>query len=102
MITSQSKKVIVLALILLMLVVAVLNIKILYLFQEGNPLPVLWAIIKLELTDADIVQFTKNKFIQKAGSESPLTDYLAEQGWTFKDRLGAGIFYTKDGANLYV
>jgi hypothetical protein len=102
MIISHGKKVIILASLLLVLVVAVLNIKILYLFQEGNPFPVLWGIIKLELTDANIVPIAEDKLIQKEGPETPLTDYLSEQGWAFKDRLGAGIFYAKDNANLYV
>jgi len=54
MIISHGKKVIILASILLVSVAAVLNIKIVRLFQEGNPFPAfpaLWGIIKLELTD---------------------------------------------------
>jgi len=96
----RRKTTVVLVLIVLALVIAILNIKILYFFQEGNPLPVLWGIIKLEFTDANIVPFAENKLIQKAGPETPLTDYLAERGWTFKDRLGGGIFYTKDNNDL--
>ena len=71
-------------------------------FQEGNPLPVLWAIIKLEFTDSNIVAFTENKLIQKDGPEAPLTNYLAEHGWTFKDRLGSLIVYTRGTDELYV
>lgn len=85
-----------------MLVIAVFNIKILYLFQEGNPLPALWGIVKIELTDANIVPFAENKLIQKTGPETPLTDYLAEHGWTFKDRMGSVIFYAKDKDELLV
>jgi len=99
---SRRKKTVILVLIVLALVVAIFNIKILYLFQEGNPFPVLWGIIKLEFTDANIVPFAEDKLIQKDGPETPLTDYLAERGWTFKDRLGAGIFYKKDNADLFV
>ncbi|MEW6663423.1 MAG: hypothetical protein ACOY9Y_07715 [Bacillota bacterium] len=98
----HRKKTIILVSTVLVLVVAIFNIKILYLFQEGNPLPVLWGIIKLELTDANIVPFAEYKLIQKAGPETPLTNYLAERGWTFKDRLGAGIFYKKDNTSLFV
>ncbi|MDK2820808.1 MAG: hypothetical protein PWP31_773 [Clostridia bacterium] len=102
MTVSRRKKTVILVLIVLALVVAIFNIKILYLFQEGNPFPVLWGIIKLEFTDANIVPFAKDKLIQKDGPETPLTDYLAERGYTFKDRLGAGIFYTKDNNDLLV
>ncbi len=85
-----------------LLVAAVLNVRILYLFQEGNPLPVLWGIMRLEFTGAEIVPFAGNKLIQKAGPEAPLTEYLAARGWIFQDRLGAGIFYKKGGAELFV
>jgi hypothetical protein len=71
-------------------------------FQEGNPLPVLWAIIKLEFTESDIVQFAENKFIQKDAPETPLTNFLAKHGWTFKDRLGSLIIYTRGADELYV
>ncbi|MBM7854725.1 hypothetical protein JOC37_001103 [Desulfohalotomaculum tongense] len=98
----RRKKTVIIVLMVLALAAAVFNVKILYLFQEGNPLPVLWGIIKLEFTDADIVPFAEDKLIQEVGPETPLTNYLAERGWTFKDRLGAGIFYKKDNADLSV
>lgn len=98
----RRKKTVILVLIVLVLFAVIFNIKILYLFQEGNPLPVLWGITKLEFTDANIVPFAENKLIQKEGPETPLTNYLAERGWTFKDRLGAVIFYEKDNISLFV
>ncbi len=72
------------------------------LFQEGNPLPVFRAIVKLELTGTEIVPFAENKLLQKAGPETPLSDYLSVQGWIFKDRLGSAIFYEKNDESLSV
>ena len=89
-----------LAAIMLVLVFTIFNIR--TIFQEGNPLPVLWAIIKLEFTDSNIVAFAENKFIQKDGPETPLTDFLAEHAWEFKDRLGSVIFYTRGDHELFV
>lgn len=72
--------------------------------QEGNPLPVIRAVLKLELTGADIVPLNEDgsKLIQKAGPEDPLTKYLAASGWVFRERLGAAIFYEKDSKKLTV
>ncbi|HAA89415.1 MAG: hypothetical protein XD63_1670 [Thermoanaerobacterales bacterium 50_218] len=78
--------------------------KFLTIFQEGNPLPVALAVAKLELTGAEIVSVTpdETRLIQKSGTEEPLTRFLAERGWRFKDRLGAAIFYERDGRTLLV
>ena len=89
-----------LAAIILVLVFTIFNIR--TIFQEGNPLPVLWAIINLEFTDSDLVPFADNKFIQKDGPETSLTDFLAEHAWEFKDRLGSAIFYTRGDHELFV
>lgn len=75
------------------------------LFQEGNPLPVFAAIFRLEFTQLEVVPITGegHLFLQRAGKgEAPLTGYLGESGWQFKDRLGSAIFYEKDGVMLRV
>jgi len=86
--------------IVLVLVFAIVNVG--TIFQDGNPLPVLRAIIKLEFTGSNMVQLAENKLMQKDGPETPLTDFLAEHGWEFKDRLGSAIFYTRGNDELFV
>ena len=73
--------------------------------QEGNPLPILLAIAKLELSELKVVPISSKDdyLIQKAGKgEAPLTEQLSKYGWEFKDRLGSAIYYEKDGATLLV
>lgn len=73
------------------------------LLQEGNPFPVLRSAIQLELSGADVVPVAGEGilYIQKAGSEEPLTDYLSGYGWAFSERLGSSIFYERNGETLY-
>jgi hypothetical protein len=72
-------------------------------FQEGNPVPVLQALARLELSEEPITRITGAdvKYIQTVGPETPLTEYLAAYGWSFRERLGAGIFYQKRDSALF-
>lgn len=72
-------------------------------FQEGNPFPVIEALSRLEFSDDSIVRIKGSdvKYIQKSGPETPLTEYVAGYEWTFRERLGAGIFYEKDELSLF-
>lgn len=71
-------------------------------FQEGNPLPILWGLILLELTGRNLVAVADYKLIQKVGPETALSEYLAGYGWRLKDRLGAGIFYHRNNTELFI
>ncbi len=71
-------------------------------FQEGNPLPIFWGLIRLELTGRNLVAVTDYKLIQKAGPEDALSEYLAGYGWQLKDRLGSAIFYHREDRELFV
>ncbi len=70
-------------------------------FQEGNPLPVISGIIKLQLTSKDIVEISEKKLIQKTGDDWLLNSYLEDKGWNYRERLGAGIFYERNGEDLF-
>jgi hypothetical protein len=70
--------------------------------QEGNPIPVLFAIIKLELNLSEIATVSPTKYLQKTGSPEPLNMLLASKGWHFVDQLGAGHFYSRNGEKLFV
>ncbi len=87
-----------LLLILFLLIVAAAPV----VFQEGTPFQVLAGIIQVELTMSDVVQFSEHKLLQKTGPETPLNMFLAGHGWTFKDRLGAGLFYHRGSEELFV
>jgi hypothetical protein len=94
-------------LILLVFAVVVFSVAFLILFgeiivQEGNPYHIIRAALVLELTGAEIVPVSSagTKLIQKTGPEEPLTAYLSALGWSFRERLGAVVFYEKDDATL--
>jgi len=73
-------------------------------YQEGNPLPVLRALVAVEFLNRDLARIDGPviKYLQKDGPVAPLTDYLAKDGWLFKDQLGSAIFYERNGQALAV
>ena len=70
--------------------------------QEGNPFPVFLAILKVELNYTEVAQVSQTKYLQKAGSHEPFNRLLASQGWRFVEQMGAGLFYTRSGDQLFV
>jgi len=85
--------------IILVLLVAILLIYRKPLFQEGNPLPVLSGIIKLNLTNENIVKITEDgsKYITKSknGVDS-ITQFMKEKGYKLADQMGAGYIFEKE------
>ncbi len=88
--------------IIILITLAVLVISQPVIFQEGNPLPVIAAIIKIEFGASDITQVSPTKYLQKAGPPEPLNRLLAAEGWRFVEQLGAGYFYARNTENLFV
>ncbi len=86
--------------ILLLLGISVLSQPVIV--QEGNPLPVFIAILKLELNYTDVAPVSSTKYMQKAGSHEPFNKRLALQGWQFVEQMGAGLFYSRSGEQLFV
>lgn len=75
------------------------------LFQEGNPLPVIGAIIRLEFSTWPIVPVggTEARFIRFSGADENAVSWnLVADGWTFREQLGNTMFYDKDGTELMV
>lgn len=73
----------------------------------GKPFAFMWAVIKLEITDANLVAVTSDSTImmQECCPEpltKSLTDFVSARGWTYKDQMGAGIFYEKGDTRLRV
>lgn len=78
-----------------------------YTESHGQPLPYLWAAVRLELTGSDLeaVGSDQTLLMQKccpAPLHRPLSEWLAGQGWTFQDQMGAGLFYEKGMTRLTV
>ena len=71
-------------------------------FQEGNPLPLLSVIMKLEFSDQDIIRMNGQgyRLLQKFGPEDQLTEYLAGFDWILSERLGSCLCYEKNGQKL--
>lgn len=69
-------------------------------FQEGNPLPVLSGILKLNFTSENIVPIAENndKYITKnSNGRDSLVSLMAEKGYEFLDQMGSGYFFKKEG-----
>lgn len=94
-------------LIVLILFVLILGLFILrygsVLTQEGNPIPILTSIIKLELLNSDYMEFSTTNFGNRYVSENVgnsrydvVKKFMKEKGWDFKDQMGAGLVFEKN------
>ena len=72
-------------------------------FQEGNPLPVGYGIIKSLVTRDGYAKIDKNKYIVKAEAKDiqKLKDYLAQNQIVHVDQLGAAHFFKDKQGNSY-
>lgn len=76
--------------------------------QEGNPIPILTSILKLESLDYDYQLFSdttsKNSYVSKAGDYQydPVKDFMKERGWDYKEQMGAALVFEKDGENTII
>lgn len=75
-------------------------------FQEGNPLPLLSGIIKLNLSSEDIVPIStqENWYLSKTeDGQQSIAKFLQEKGYTFVEQMGSGyIFKTETGKRAIV
>jgi hypothetical protein len=79
------------------------------LYQEGNPIPILISILKLEITNGDYKQFSETdqwiRYVSDGKGSSRydvINDQMEEMGWSFKEQLGSGLVYMKNKENLVV
>lgn len=74
--------------------------------QEGNPVPIVKSIIKLESTDVDYVQFSEMpvKYISKSNidREDIIKKFMKKKNWMYKEQLGNSYFFIKDGEEISV
>lgn len=72
-------------------------------FQEGNPIPLISSIIKLEFSNAKYVKYssTPDRYISEVKSDvenyKVMKEFMKEKGWTFKEQMGSAFIFEKDG-----
>lgn len=72
-------------------------------FQEGNPLPVGYAIIKLFATGDGYAKIDEHKYIVRAEANDiqKLKGYLAQHNIVHADQMGAAHFFNDKQNNSY-
>jgi poly-gamma-glutamate synthesis protein (capsule biosynthesis protein) len=71
-----------------------------WLYQEVNPTALASAAIKLALNNADVevVSPSPEKYLVKVTDGiDPFISFMEKRGWTYRDQLGAGIVFIKNG-----
>lgn len=74
-------------------------------FQEGNPLPLFKAIIKLNISSLDIVKldFNGDKYLTKSrNSQDILENKLKNQGYYFVEQLGSGYLFKNNNSDALI
>ncbi|MED4205548.1 hypothetical protein [Neobacillus mesonae] len=78
-------------------------------FQEGNPVPLLVSAVKLHFSDMEYVQFAKTEKRVRFLSLNTTTNryevvkkWMGTKGWDFKEQMGSGLIFTKDGEDAVV
>jgi len=97
---KKTLSVILISLFVIILVLSKLNM--LYL-QEGNPLPMVSAAMKLNLNNSDIefIGAPPEKYLVKtAAGIDPIISLMESRGWQYKEQLGAGIVFVNNGELL--
>lgn len=79
------------------------------LFQEGNPIPILSSIIKLEFTDVEYVELSTvpERYISEIelGNNdwySVVKEFMETRGWEYKEQIGSGLIFEKDKDQIIV
>ncbi len=96
--------------ILLIVVILLITVNRQTLFQEGNPIPVLIGVLKVNLSDENPVEISSadsTKYIVKKDNldskygliSQSLDDYIDimhKEDWIFKEQMGSGLVFTRD------
>jgi hypothetical protein len=77
--------------------------------QEGNPVPILLSISKLEFTNSDYEQFAESdqelRLISENNDEfryDVIKEFMRMKGWEYKEQMGSGLVFEKDKKTLVV
>lgn len=82
-------------------------------FQEGNPIPIVIAIVNLETKDVNLVKITgkQNRYLVRRKKDdngeyelpignwgfTPFIKYKEKYGWKFIRQMGSSLVFEKDG-----
>ncbi|XMB66035.1 DUF4652 domain-containing protein [Mycoplasmatota bacterium zrk1] len=70
-------------------------------FQEGNPIPILSSIIKLESGKDDYIEITDNRFITKTSSNDNFFDFIEQEHNVIETtQMGAGYFFSGNNKGI--
>jgi len=77
--------------------------------QEGNPVPILISISKLEFTNSDYEQYSESdkeiRFVSENNGEfryDVVKELMKKKGWDYKDQMGSGLLFEKDKMTIIV
>jgi len=97
---KKALTIILISIFVIVLLFSKLNL--LYL-QEGNPLPIVSAAIKLVWNNSDIEPITASPevyLVRTTDGIDPIISLMENRGWQYKEQLGAGIVFVHNGELL--
>ena len=95
------KKILLSALLLFILITGFITLRFgSALVQEGNPLPILTSIMRLELSNSGYEQVEESKSSHQHvslntgdSSYDVIKDFMDEKGWSYKEQIGSGYIF---------
>ncbi|WP_078543491.1 hypothetical protein [Litchfieldia alkalitelluris] len=73
------------------------------LYQEGNPVPIVGSILKLEWSDSGFESFEVDHHVSKVDQEYvAVKSFMEERGWSFVEQMGSGFIFEKSGEETVV
>ncbi|MGO4889006.1 hypothetical protein ACJ2A9_14725 [Anaerobacillus sp. MEB173] len=79
------------------------------LFQEENTTEIIATITKLEFSNSDYIQITDTsdgiRYVTKnknGSQEQIIKEFMEKNDWAFKEQMGAGYIFEKDGVTVVV
>lgn len=91
--------------IILILIISILLIYSKPLLQEGNPIPILSGIIKLNFTNKDIVQISEDgsKYVTKSKNGiNSITQFMKDKNYKLADQMGSGYVFEKEDKSIII
>ena len=93
---------------LIILFILLISVSFIYrknIFQEGNPLPILFGTIRLNFSNDKVVKITKDnsKYITKSRNGiNSITLFMKEKGYTLTDQMWAGYIFEKENKSRII
>lgn len=104
------KRILLSALVLFILITGLITLRFgSALVQEGNPLPILTSIMRLELSNSDYEQVGESKSSHQHVSLNTgnsaydvIKDFMDEKGWSYKEQIGSGFIFKYGEENIVI